>query len=306
MLILLQVVLPLALILLNWVVPAWSTAGLVLRTGALGLLLGYVALAGVWLFPPWWTPRALGLALLATAMTKRRGRREPPRARRMETAGALAAIAGLAVLVWPAIAGRQATDVAIDLSMPLGTGRYLVVSGGADGAINGHFATLTGPAAAGFIGQSYAVDIIGIGALGFYADGVAPADPQAYGIFGAPVLAPCAGTVALAEDGHPDMQVPQTDRDHVAGNHVMLDCGGDLFVLLAHMAAGSVKVAAGMQVATGDEIGAVGNSGNSAAPHLHIHVQRGLPADRPFAGTPRFFTVDGRFLVRGDRLVVRS
>jgi murein DD-endopeptidase MepM/ murein hydrolase activator NlpD len=43
-------------------------------------------------------------------------------------------------------------------------------------------------------------------------------------------------------------------------------------VFYAHMIPGSVMVRAGDRVVRGQLLGRVGNSGNSSAPHLHIHV----------------------------------
>jgi hypothetical protein len=51
-----QVLLPSVLIVAHTFVPGASRIGIGLRTAALVLLLVYAALAGLWLFPPWWTP----------------------------------------------------------------------------------------------------------------------------------------------------------------------------------------------------------------------------------------------------------
>ncbi len=86
------------------------------------------------------------------------------------------------------------------------------------------------------------------------------------------------------------------------GNHVILRCG-EAEVVLAHMRHDSVKVAPGDAVATGDPLGEVGNSGASTEPHLHMHAQRPAPRGAPpISGAPLALRVDGRFLVRGDRL----
>ena len=58
------------------------------------------------------------------------------------------------------------------------------------------------------------------------------------------MLAPCAGGVVIAVDGLLDMRVPEVDRDHLAGNHMMLRCAAT-DVLLGHLQQGSVKVRAG-------------------------------------------------------------
>jgi murein DD-endopeptidase MepM/ murein hydrolase activator NlpD len=99
------------------------------------------------------------------------------------------------------------------------------------------------------------------------------------------------------------MPVPQMDREHMLGNHVIIQCG-DFFVILAHFKQGSLVVAKGKTVKTGETLGAIGNSGNSAEPHLHIHAQRDLPAIAPISGEPLALSVGGRFHVRNDRIVV--
>lgn len=69
---------------------------------------------------------------------------------------------------------------------------------------------------------------------------------------------------------------------------------------------GSLSVVKGDIVAEGDRLGEVGNSGASTEPHLHIHAQRpaaeGAP---PISGEPLALRIEGRFLVRGDRLTGR-
>ena len=110
------------------------------------------------------------------------------------------------------------------------------------------------------------------------------------------MVSPCEGRVVEARDGLPDLTPPLRDRDNPAGNHVIIDCG-DFDVELAHLGQGSVGVTTGEALAIGDRIGAVGNSGNTTEPHLHIHAvdrQTGL-------GLP--MTFNGRFPVR-NRLFV--
>lgn len=48
------------------------------------------------------------------------------------------------------------------------------------------------------------------------ARGVRPAEPNDYRIYGAQVLAPCAGEVLAAIDYLPDMQPSHADREHPA------------------------------------------------------------------------------------------
>ncbi|MCY7304867.1 MAG: M23 family metallopeptidase [Rhodoferax sp.] len=140
--------------------------------------------------------------------------------------------------------------------------------------------------------------------IGLRARGMQPADPRAYFIYGARVLAPCAAEVVIAVDGLPDMRVPEVDRDHLAGNHLLLRCL-QADVLLGHLQAGSVRVRVGSRVAVGEWLGLIGNSGNTGEPHLHIHAQGPGPTEAPLGGEPLAILFNGRFPVRGDQIEAR-
>lgn len=203
------------------------------------------------------------------------------------------------------LAGRQAPLLArVDLAFPLHGGTFLVVNGGNDIRINAHLKTRDSgePRFARWRGNGYGVDVVAIDRFGLRAKGIQPADNRAYRSFGWPVRSPCAGKVVLASDGRPDMAPPQVDdREHLAGNHVVLACG-DMHVVLAHFRQGSIRVRADESVSIGQPLGEVGNSGISDEAHLHLHAQRPGTADAPMSGEPLPASFFGRFLVRGDRL----
>ncbi len=54
----------------------------------------------------------------------------------------------------------------------------------------------------------------------------------------------------------------------------------------------------------GDRIAEVGNSGASNEPHLHIHAQRPGTDEAPLSGDPLSMRFAGRYLIRGDRMIV--
>ena len=309
---LLQIALPLLLIAWVAVLPARSIAGLLVQGLAAGLTLMAANLALLWTFPPWWTPR-LYLLLWAAVLIWRLGQlgmRAP--ARWPSGGGPWAGFAAAAVLLAAAgwivtvtLAGRfPPARPAIDLASPFAEGRYLVAHGGSRQLVNAHMKTLD-PAMPGhgdWRGQSHAVDLVRIDRLGLRGPLTGSADPARYETFGATVVAPCAGRVTAAEDGRPDMPVPEMDAARKLGNHVILDCGG-LQVVLAHLREGSVRVKAGKAVASGAPVAEAGNSGNSSEPHLHLHVQTPPPAGAaPIAGEPLPFTIEGRYYIRNDRL----
>lgn len=127
-----------------------------------------------------------------------------------------------------------------------------------------------------------------------------------YWAYGQPVLAPAAGTVVTAIDGLAD-QTPQVGSDpaNPAGNHVVIEVAEGEYVLIAHMQSGSINVAVGDTVSPGDQIGLVGNSGNTSEPHIHIHVQDQPVFDPRATGLPLDFSnyiADGQAIDVGQPL----
>jgi hypothetical protein len=129
--------------------------------------------------------------------------------------------------------------------------------------------------------HQYAIDLLKLGPDGRLMVGSDLVVTNWYG-YGEPVYAPADGQVVTVVDGLPDGPIGNGDRAHPAGNHVVIDIGNDRQVLLAHLIAGSVAVEEGEVVTSGALIGRVGNSGNSEAPHLHVHVQSASQIGVPF------------------------
>jgi hypothetical protein len=104
--------------------------------------------------------------------------------------------------------------------------------------------------------------------------------------FGHPVIAPAAGRVARVVDGHPDgIRIGAYPEDvnyylehleRAAGNHVIIDHGEAIYSCLAHLRQDSITVDEGQIVEAGQMIGALGNSGFSSGPHLHLHFMDSL------------------------------
>jgi hypothetical protein len=300
----LQLGVPLVMLLGLALAKPSSKAGLVLNVIAIGGWLLAIALAGMWTIVPWWTPHALAVGLAAVTMWRLRTFRRLPAT--PSRAGAwvnviASLVVGSATLLYSAVAisGRSEPDGPIaDIANPLPEGTFLVVNGGSARSINAHLMTLSDNA---WRGQSHGIDLIRINPWGLPSRGLQPVDPSAYVGFGSPVIAPCNGSIVQAVDGLEDNLVPHTDREHKAGNHVIIRCNG-FDLLLAHLRQGSIAVKPGDHVAIGQSIGGIGNSGNSDEPHLHIHAQRDTPPEAPFSADPMPLRINGRFLVRNQRL----
>jgi hypothetical protein len=306
--IVLQVGLPLILIAWAAAWPQSNAIGRLLHFAAAGAFILAIFLVTAWSFPPWWVPWLIGvLWTVAALLTPWRGKREPgPASGKLEWFSIVFVIvlflAGITV-VSIAISSRTPPPETVDVASPLGKGNFIVVNGGINLLTNAHVRTLDAavPAYARWRAQSFGVDIVAVNDFGFHARGLWPKNPELYEIFGAEVFAPCSGIVVSVENSFPDLDVPEVDLANKAGNHVVLDCG-TYYILLAHFRHGSVKVATGQHISTGDSIGQVGNSGSSSEPHLHLHAQKpGMPS-APFAAEPLPLSINGRFLVRNDFL----
>ena len=93
-----------------------------------------------------------------------------------------------------------------------------------------------------------------------------------WGIWGSNIYATKGGTVIIAEDWY----IP----GYSYGKYVVVDHGGGYTSTYAHM--DTVNVYVGQEVAKGDVLGTVGNTGYSTGPHLHFEIRLdGEPMD-PF------------------------
>lgn len=136
--------------------------------------------------------------------------------------------------------------------------------------------------------------------------------------WGRPVVAPFDGEVVAAGDGERDRDrlIPPRDLPAgflvrpllfrgnlaaMAGNHVVVGTPG-CYMLLAHLRRGSLQIERGEQVVAGQQLGQVGNSGNTVAPHLHIQVASTADPGAPAAA----FRVASYALWTGHRWAPRT
>jgi hypothetical protein len=128
--------------------------------------------------------------------------------------------------------------------------------------------------------------------------------------FGRELIAPAAGVIAHARGDRPDQPVPGESNEEFhlpefrgagdPGNHVIIDHGNGEFSMIAHLMAGSLAVREGERVAQGQRLGALGNSGDSFAPHVHHQLQDG-PEWTAASGLPhRYSNIASQRLDRGE------
>jgi hypothetical protein len=169
----------------------------------------------------------------------------------------------------------------IDLAYPF-RGRWLVQNSPAD-RVPSHGTTL--------FASAYAIDFVPVDERGRTArlspaSMLRPEPPERFPGFGRLLTAPAGGLVVAVHDGEPDHEafrgIPSiryalTQQRRAAdgwarlgGNYAIIEVTAERFVALCHLRHGSVRVSVGQPVATGDEIGQCGNSGNSTEPHVHV------------------------------------
>ena len=133
----------------------------------------------------------------------------------------------------------------------------------------------------------------------FRADGSRLSDYYSYGLS---VLAPASGRVFAAHDGEREVEIGAR-RWALAGlgNYVGIEVAPNEYLFGGHFQPDSVTVQVGDDVRAGQQIGRVGNSGNSSEPHIHLHLQ---DTPRPYLGEGIPFSFSqyehrGRLIERG-------
>jgi murein DD-endopeptidase MepM/ murein hydrolase activator NlpD len=156
--------------------------------------------------------------------------------------------------------------------------------------------------------QRYAYDVV-VKRRGSWGKGQKTRNSDYY-CYGLPLYAPAPGRVIFARDGVAENRPQKPGKG--GGNGVVIDHGFGEYSQLWHMIPGTVKVKEGDWVQWGQELGSVGNSGQSTAPHIHFHVES-APHRKGGIGLPAEFTdvmVNGKYKARSmpirDQTVRRS
>lgn len=168
------------------------------------------------------------------------------------------------------------------LGPPLRGGRWLAHEGPGN-AHSHHWGSLVAVNGDLTIPQRYALDLVGVDDAGHaMRPGVKAGQNTSYADwigYGADVIAVADGVVRDTRDGEqehkplsPQPEPSSLTADGLFGNYVVLELQPGVFATYAHLKKGSVKVKPGDRVHRGQSLGQLGQSGNSAAPHLHFQL----------------------------------
>lgn len=210
--------------------------------------------------------------------------------------GQLLEILLLVVILGWSFWGFETEQEEVDLEYPLKGQSNYVIHGGNSIALNYH----------GIVDQQkFALDIVGLNDWGFRANGLLPDQLNEYAIFGKTVYSPLSGTIVSATDSLQDQTPPQRFPEKPTGNHIWIK-NDSLYVVLAHLKQGSIKVEEGDNVKVNQPIAKVGNTGNTTEPHLHVHGVRFPKNKNPqpdsllYKGKAVPLTFGGQFLIRNS------
>jgi murein DD-endopeptidase MepM/ murein hydrolase activator NlpD len=125
--------------------------------------------------------------------------------------------------------------------------------------------------------ETFAIDWVGFdGTNAATGDGTKNSDYVGYG---ANIVSATEGIVIDVRDGHPEPEASEapilTGPEDYSGNSVVVQVEEGVYAFYAHLQPGSVAVEIGDRVEVGQLLGALGNSGNSTAPHLHFELMDG-------------------------------
>jgi hypothetical protein len=173
------------------------------------------------------------------------------------------------------------------LGPPLLGPRWVAVGSCCDGPHRRSFQAVNGQL---YLSQRFAIDFNRLDERGRIAADDLSVNTNHAG-YGQPVIAVADATVVSVVDGIPDQieysHYPIT-LENITGNSVILDLGQGRFAFYAHLRPGTIPVQVGERVRRGQQIGELGNSGNSHGAHLHFHVMDG-PSPLAADGLPYAF-----------------
>jgi Peptidase family M23 len=155
-----------------------------------------------------------------------------------------------------------------------------------------------------FPSQQFAIDWMQLDHNGECCNGRDPLKLESWPFFGVPIHAAASGTVVKVFGRDFPDQVPAhpvgISYENIAGNGMIEDIGHGRYIEYAHMKMGSIPpgIKVGTHIEVGEQIGLLGNSGNTGAPHLHFQVMD-APSELVANGLPFVMdnlAVEGRLI----------
>lgn len=200
------------------------------------------------------------------------------------------------------------TEVPDKIASPL-LGDGWLVANGAGSILSPHRLVTQASNGSLHVPEQFAIDFVKLKASHNHRDHYTavtgdPALLKSWLGYGEPIYSATAGQVIVAVDTLPD-QVPvgtikgmSVDKpEDFGGNRVIIKTDQGKYVIYAHLMPNSVSVHVGQRVSSGEQIGRLGNSGNSDGPHLHFQIMD-TPSLLNTTGLPfvfNSFTLQGHF-----------
>lgn len=118
------------------------------------------------------------------------------------------------------------------------------------------------------------------------------------------VISPCDGTIERADDGY---KAGDKSANYGMGNCVYIKTDSGLRIRFHHLACGSIKVKKGAKVKKGEQVGIIGNTGNSTGRHLHTDISEpGKKSGGRYVGDQDRTYYDPKPFLKGEKALTKT
>lgn len=174
---------------------------------------------------------------------------------------------------------RVSSEKPLVIGPPLTGDDWIALNGLETGALNAHSNVIIPVGGRVTAAERYGIDFAVIDPSSLQSYRGDPSVNSSYLAWGRPLIAVANAKVVKAVSDRPDVPpavfASLETFDEFTGNTVVLDLGGGVYATYAHIEQGTVTVKVGDTVKKGQQIGRLGNSGNTSEAHLHFQLQRG-------------------------------
>ncbi|HVZ95959.1 MAG TPA: M23 family metallopeptidase [Chitinophagaceae bacterium] len=165
----------------------------------------------------------------------------------------------------------EKTEPAFEITFPFKNGSYLITDGGnskISRLMNYHYYSAVHKRNKTNLSMLYATDMV---KLSSSPAKFLPLRNEDYPIFGEAVYSPMDGTVFKIVDGIADNVPFSGNYPYNTGNTIVIK-QNDYYFLLGHLQCNSMRVKEGDPIQKGQLLAAIGNSGWTERPHLHMQL----------------------------------